>query len=91
MGEDDFIAALEHIDRAGDVPGRGDAPAACAMRHRAVRENAAAWDESRGRYVLTGTGRSRIAGRRAAAGREPQTAEVHVLRARPRDAARGTN
>ena len=85
MIDDTFIAALEHIDRTGDVPGRSDAPSACALRERAKRENAVAWDEDRNRYVLTGTGRQRIANRRvreSGVAREPHTAEIRPFRRR---------
>jgi hypothetical protein len=89
--DDDFIAALEHIDKAGGMPGREDAPATYVMLERAKRENAVAWDDDRWRYVLTGTGRQKIASRRArdsGAVREPTTAEIRPFRRKPDAAAR---
>ena len=38
------------------------------LRQRAVQADLMRWDDSRGHYVLTGTGRSRISARRRAPG-----------------------
>lgn len=59
----DFLAALRNVDQHGDVapPAASETPSNVAARHRAFLENLIAWDEARGRFILTATGRSRLA------------------------------
>ena len=79
MSEDPVIRALEHVERHGDVaPGRRQDPATVTMRARIQRENLAAYDHEWGRFVLTSTGRQRIARRR----NPPRLGEVAEFRPR---------
>ncbi len=57
--EDDLIAALERIDRHGDVS-NGHDPASFALRERMEREHLARRDPYDDRLVLTLDGRRRI-------------------------------
>ena len=59
-----LIEALERVDRDGDVgPADAHDPMTMALRHRALQSDLIRWDDDRARYVLTGTGRGRIAAR----------------------------
>src|SRR5271165_7285279 len=65
--EERLIEALKSVDARGDVaPTRVHDPMTMLLRENAVQANLMRWDDRRGRYVLTGTGRRRIsAGSRA--------------------------
>ena len=65
--ENRLIEALKSVDAHGDVaPARVHDPMTMLLRENAIQANLMRWDDSRGRYVLTGTGRRRIsAGARA--------------------------
>jgi len=59
-----LIEALRKVDAHGDVaPAHVQDPMTMVLRQRAIQADLMRWDDSRGRYVLTGTGRSRISGR----------------------------
>ena len=56
-----LIEALKTVDTHGDVaPAHVHDPMTMLLRENVVRANVVRWDEVRGRYVLTGTGRRRI-------------------------------
>ena len=62
--ENVLIEALEKVDALGDVaPPHVQDPMTMVLRQRAIQDDLMRWDDSRGRYVLTGTGRSRITAR----------------------------
>jgi len=63
-----LIEALKSVDAHGDVaPAHVHDPMTMLLRENAFRANLIRWDDVRGRYVLTGTGRRRISqGSRAA-------------------------
>ena len=55
------IEALKSVDAHGDVaPGHVHDPITMPLRGNAIQANLMPWDDLRGRYVLTGTGRRRI-------------------------------
>ncbi|MDE2362411.1 MAG: hypothetical protein KGM42_07005 [Hyphomicrobiales bacterium] len=59
-----LIEALKKVDALGDVaPPHVQDPMTMVLRQRAIQDDLMRWDDSRGRYVLTGTGRSRITAR----------------------------
>jgi hypothetical protein len=59
-----LIEALKKVDALGDVaPAHVQDPMTMVLRQRAIQDDLMRWDDSRGRYVLTGTGRSRITAR----------------------------
>jgi hypothetical protein len=62
-----LIEALKSVDAHGDIaPADVHDPMTMLLRENAVQANLMRWDDGRGRYVLTGTGRRRIsAGSRA--------------------------
>lgn len=65
--EQSLIEALKKVDAMGDVaPAHVQDPMTMVLRQRAIQDDLMRWDDSRGRYVLTGTGRSRIAARNRA-------------------------
>jgi hypothetical protein len=73
-----LIEALQKVDAHGDVaPPHVQDPMTMVLRQRAIQADLIRWDDLRGQYVLTGTGRSRIFGRNRPAG--------SVLRFRKRD------
>ena len=62
--ENVLIEALKKVDALGDVaPPHVQDPMTMVLRQRAIQDDLMRWDDSRGRYVLTGTGRSRITAR----------------------------
>ena len=64
-----LIEALTKVDAHGDVaPAHVQDPMTMVLRERAVQADLMRWDDSRGHYVLTGTGRSRISARSRAPG-----------------------
>jgi len=73
-----LVEALRKVDVHGDIaPPHVQDPMTMALRQTAIQANLMRWDDSRGHYVLTGTGRNRITARNRAPGA--------VLRFRPRD------
>lgn len=59
-----LIEALKKVDAHGDVaPAHVQDPMTMVLRQRAIQGDLIRWDDNRGHYVLTGTGRSRISGR----------------------------
>ncbi len=76
--EEKLIEALKKVDIHGDVaPAHVQDPMTMVLRQRAILADLIRWDDNRGHYVLTGTGRNRITARH----RAPAT----VLRFRARD------
>jgi hypothetical protein len=64
-----LIEALTKVDTHGDVaPAHVHDPMTMVLRERAIQADLMRWDDSRGHYVLTGTGRSRISARSRAPG-----------------------
>jgi len=62
--EDRLIEALKKVDAHGDIaPDYVHDPMTMALRQRAIQADLMRWDDNRGRYVLTGTGRHRITAR----------------------------
>jgi hypothetical protein len=56
-----LIEALKKVDVHGDIaPEHVHDPMTMTLRERAVQDDLMRWDDNRGRYVLTGTGRRRI-------------------------------
>ena len=73
-----LIEALKKVDAHGDIaPPHVQDPTTMVIRQLAVQNDLMRWDDNRGRFVLTSTGRSRIAKRSGASGT--------VLRFRGRD------
>jgi hypothetical protein len=62
-----LIEALKSVDAHGDVaPAHVRDPMTMLLREKAIQASLVRWDEMRGRYVLTGTGRRRtVEGSRA--------------------------
>src|SRR5271166_199973 len=62
-----LIEALKSVDAHGDVaPAHVHDPMTMLLRENAIQANLMRWDDVRGRYVLTGTGRRRtVEGSRA--------------------------
>ena len=62
-----LIEALKSVDAHGDVaPAHVHDPMTMLLRENAIQTNLMRWDDVRGRYVLTGTGRRRtVEGSRA--------------------------
>ena len=57
-----LIEALESVEERGDVaPAHVHDPMTVLLRENAIQSHLMRWDDARGRYVLTGTGRRRIA------------------------------
>jgi hypothetical protein len=53
-----LIEALKSVDAHGDVaPAHVHDPMTMVLRENAIQANLMRWDDVRGRYVLTGTGR----------------------------------
>jgi hypothetical protein len=56
-----LIEALKTVDAHGDVaPAHVHDPMTMLLRENAMQAHLVRWDDVRGRYVLTGTGRRRI-------------------------------
>jgi hypothetical protein len=65
-----LIKALNSVDVHGDVaPAHVQDPMTMLLRENAIQAHLMRWDDGRGRYVLTGTGRRRI----SASSRAPGT------------------
>ena len=76
--KDKLIEGLKKLDLFGDVaPAHVQDPTTMIIRQIAVQDVLMRWDQDRGHYVLTSTGRRRIAGRNAHS--------ASVLRFRRRD------
>ena len=61
-----LIEALKSVDAHGDVaPAHVHDPMTMLLRENAIQAHLMRWDDVRGRYVLTGTGRRRISASRA--------------------------
>src|SRR5271169_5083887 len=76
--EERLIEALKNVDAHGDVaPPHVHDPMTMVLRENAIQANLMRWDDSRGRYALTGVGRRRI----SETGRAPGT----ILSFRKRD------
>ncbi len=59
-----LIEALKNVDVHGDVaPAHVHDPMTMVLRENAIQAHLMRWDDARGRYVLTGTGRRRISAR----------------------------
>ena len=59
-----LVEALEAVDRHGDVSAAYvHDPMSMVLRQTAIQGDLMRWDDDRGRYVLTGTGRIRIRAR----------------------------
>jgi hypothetical protein len=57
----DLDEALRKVETHGDVaPSHVQDPTTMLLRQKAVQADLMRWDDSCGRYVLTGTGRRRI-------------------------------
>jgi hypothetical protein len=66
--EKKLIAALQRVEAHGDVaPVHVHDPMTMLLRENAIQAHLMRWDDARGRYVLTGTGRRRM----SAASRAP--------------------
>ncbi len=64
-----LIEALKNVDAHGDVaPPHVHDPMTMVLRENAIRANLMRWDDERGGYVLTGTGRRRMSARSRAPG-----------------------
>jgi hypothetical protein len=64
-----LIEALKSVDAHGDVaPAHVHDPMTMLLRENAIQASLMRWDDARGRYVLTGTGRRRISARARAPG-----------------------
>lgn len=67
--EDRLLEGLRKVDQHGDIaPPHVQDPMTMVLRQQAIINDLMRWDDSRGRYVLTGTGRSRITARHRAPG-----------------------
>ena len=68
--ENSLIEALKKVDAHGDVaPPHVHDPMIMVLRENAIQGNLMRWDDTRGRYALTGAGHRRISER----GRAPGT------------------
>jgi hypothetical protein len=62
--ENRLVEALKTVEKHGDVaPAHVHDPMTMALRERAIQGHLMRWEDDRGHYVLTGTGRSRIRAR----------------------------
>ena len=76
---DKLIEGLKKLDEFGDVaPAHVQDPTTMIIRQLAIQDDLMRWDSDRGHYVLTQTGRRRIAARNTHPG-------AAVLRFRKRD------
>jgi hypothetical protein len=56
-----LVEALKSVDAHGDVaPGHVHDPTTMLLRENAIQAHLMRWDDARGRFVLTGTGRRRV-------------------------------
>ena len=76
--ETQLIEALKKVDVYGDIaPPHVQDPMTMVLRQNAIQADLIRWDDSRARFVLTGTGRNRITARSRTSGK--------VLRFKMRD------
>lgn len=62
--ENRLIEALKKVDAHGDVaPPHVQDPMTMVLRQNAIQADLMRWDDMRGRFVLTGAGRSRVTAR----------------------------
>ena len=67
--ETKLVEALRKVDVHGDVaPAHVQDPMTMVLRQTAIQADLMRWDDNRGHYVLTGTGRIRINSRNRAPG-----------------------
>jgi len=67
--ENRLVEALRAVEQHGDVsPAVVHDPMSMVLRQQAVQGDLMRWDNDRGRYVLTGTGRTRIRARERGTG-----------------------
>ena len=67
--EKKLIEALKRVEAHGDVaPAHVHDPMTPLLREKAIQVHLMRWDETRDRYVLTGTGRRRLSARSRAPG-----------------------
>jgi hypothetical protein len=67
--ETKLVEALRKVDVHGDIaPAHVQDPMTMVLRQTAIQADLMRWDDSRGHYVLTGTGRIRITARNRAPG-----------------------
>ena len=77
-----LIEALKKVDVYGDIaPPHVQDPMTMVLRQNAIQADLIRWDDSRGRFVLTGTGRNRITARSRTSGK--------ILRFKMRDDTEG--
>jgi hypothetical protein len=68
--ETQLIEALKKVDVYGDIaPPYVQDPMTMVLRQNAIQADLIRWDDSRGRFVLTGTGRNRITARGRTSGK----------------------
>ncbi len=67
--ETKLVEALKAVEKHGDVaPGHVHDPTTMVLRQTAIQGDLMRWDDDRGHYVLTLTGRNRILARGRARG-----------------------
>jgi hypothetical protein len=67
--ETKLVEALRKVDVHGDIaPAHVQDPMTMVLRQTAIQADLMRWDDSRGHYVLTGTGRIRITARNRSPG-----------------------
>ena len=68
--ETQLLEALKKVDVYGDIaPPHVQDPMTMVLRQNAVQADLIRWDDSRARFVLTGTGRNRITARSRSSGK----------------------
>ena len=68
--ETQLIEALKKVDVYGDIaPPHVQDPMTMVLRQNAIQADLIRWDDSRARFVLTGTGRNRITARSRSSGK----------------------
>ena len=68
--ETQLIEALKKVDVYGDIaPPHVQDPMTMVLRQNAIQADLIRWDDSRARFVLTGTGRNRITARSRTSGK----------------------
>jgi len=78
-----MIEALKSVEAHGDVaPAHVHDPMTMLLREKAVQGHLMRWDDTRDRYVLTGTGRRRLGARSRAPGTVVSFGKRGVMRSR---------
>ena len=68
--ETQLIEALKKVDVYGDIaPPHVQDPMTMVLRQNAIQADLIRWDDSRGKFMLTGTGRNRITARGRTSGK----------------------